>query len=354
MKTLFEILMWLATLSSTSSTYFDELNQAQQKLESSLLRLENAQLRLEAKEQSLLRFQKDNWQQEIAFFEQKAQELKREKGILELFKSHLQKVQEENAVQEMPISPIHESFEEIPLEIQENMAQGSLFLPTATHKAPSSNTGGAGYGPGFSRACPAFDENRIEGFVSMIEGNGSMETLGSSGLRIPSTSGYISAGTWAYPSGALHLGMDLALPMYTPLYAPADGVILYAATPVGDAGGYLGNWSGWPYGGGNTICMLCLSNGRLYGISFCHLSSRVVVRASQMVRQGDILAYSGNTGNSTGPHTHIELFDIQVSFQEAVAYFQRSADFSFGTGWTTPATCSAIGCRRRPELYFVR
>lgn len=344
MKTLFEFLLLLSTLNPISSSYAYELNQVQQKLEKTLLQLEKAQERLEAKEKSLSRLQ--NWQ-ESGFFYQKLQELNHEKGWLELLKNHIQKVQEKNAIQEMPISPIHESWEEIPLEIQENMAQGSLSLPTA-------HIGGPGYGPGFSRACPAFDENSVEGFVSMIEGNSSMEALGSLGLRIPTTSGYMSAGTWAYPSGALHLGMDLALPMYTPLHAPADGVILYAATPVGDAGGYLGNWSGWPYGGGNTICMLCLSNGHLYGVSFCHLSSRVVVRASQMVRQGDILAYSGNTGNSTGPHTHIELFDIRVSFQEAVAYFQKSADFSFGTGWTTPATCSAIGCRRRPELYFVR
>ena len=61
---------------------------------------------------------------------------------------------------------------------------------------------------------------------------------------------------------------------------------------------------------------------------------------------------AGNTGNSTGPHTHIELFAIHTSFEEAVSYFQQGADFSFGTGWSTPAACSAIACQLRPELYF--
>ncbi len=351
MKTWIEIFLLLMTLSPTlsSSQLVRELDFLRQTIDHSLIHLEKGQAKMQQKLKSVDRLKQANWNEEVSFFQTKLQEIEMEKGGLKFLDQHLQALQQVNASLSQPKMPVYDTFNDIPYEIQENMAQGTLSLPIQTN---TPNTGAPGHGAGFSRACPAL--NLQEGFVSMIEGQTLEGITGSSGLRIPSTSGYLSAGTWAYPSGALHLGMDLALPMYTPLYAPADGVILYAATPVGDAGGYLGNWSGWPYGGGNTICMLCISNGHLYGVSFCHLSSRVVVRASQMVHQGDILAYSGNTGNSTGPHTHIELFPLKVSFQEAVSYFQQTADFSFGTGWSTPATCSQWACRVRPELYFIR
>ncbi len=343
MKTWIEIMLMLMTLfPSAASIESYQLDSIRQIIDHSILQLERAHQKMTRKLESVERFQQVHWQEEIVFFRDKLQELEIEKERLEFLDHHLQAIQQAHALLEKPELPSYKSFDEMPFEIQENIAQGTLSLP--------SPTGGPGHGAGFGRACPAVD---LEENFTAIEG--SLESLsGSSGLRIPTTSGYMSAGTWAYPSGALHLGMDLALPMYTPLYAPADGVILYAATPVGDAGGYLGNWSGWPYGGGNTICMLCMSNGQLYGVSFCHLSSRIAVRASQMVHQGDILAYSGNTGNSTGPHTHIELFPIQGSFQDAVSYFQQTADFAFGTGWSTPATCSWLACRVRPELYFIR
>ena len=195
----------------------------------------------------------------------------------------------------------------------------------------------------FEKACPAVYET-IDGLEDFL--------YSSQSLMMPAD-GYISAGTWAYPQGGLHLGMDLALPLMSELRAPADGVILYASAPVASNNGYLGNTSGYPMGGGNTICMLASTEDGVFAISLCHLSNRLTVAAGSWVRQGELLAYSGNSGNSSGPHTHIEVFRIKGTLQEAADYFvNHQADFSFGCGWSDAATCSQIACRIRPESVF--
>ena len=199
--------------------------------------------------------------------------------------------------------------------------------------------------------------------VSSVSGN--MISSGYSGT-LPSVSGFsspingasISAGTWAYPGGGLHLGMDWAAPIGTPLLAPASGVIIYAANPVASNSGYLGNWSGYPFGGGNTIEMLCSVNGTLYAVSFAHLAQEgFAVSAGQSVSAGQVMALTGNSGNSSGPHTHIEVYNLgNMSLEDAIAQFSANADFAWGTGWATTATsCEATGttpCRERPERFF--
>ncbi len=347
-----------------------------QYVERRLLVVEQGDQRLEQKMNSIVNFRHENWQEEYDWFLHRDVEVHRQINFYSRLDQQIQLFQQARA-DEKP------KMDQPPQEALEYLAKGELKL---IHGAPGAGPGfsracpadlsgnemiegiegeietdsreylakgelklihGApGAGPGFSRACPAdlSGNEMIEGIEGEIETDSSM-------LMRP-VAGPVSAGTWSYPDGGLHLGMDIAAGMYSPLYAPANGVILYAANPVGDGGGYLGNWVGWPYGGGNTIAMICQSKGQLYGVTFCHLSSRIMVRAGQQVEQGDILAYTGNTGNSTGPHTHIELFAIHTSFEEAVSYFQQGADFSFGTGWSTPAACSAIACQLRPELYF--
>lgn len=179
-----------------------------------------------------------------------------------------------------------------------------------------------------------------------------------SGLISPISGGTYSAGTWAYPGGGLHLGLDWATTIGTPVYAPADGVILYAANPVPSNSGYLGNWTGWPYGGGNTVEMLCSINGTLYAISFCHLSQEGMnVVAGQTVSAGQVICLTGNSGNTSGPHCHIEIYNLGgMSVEEAISTFASSADFAWGTGWNSTATACEAGyptpCRERPERFF--
>ncbi|MBF0579126.1 M23 family metallopeptidase [Erysipelotrichaceae bacterium RD49] len=319
----------------TKTLVSSQLDAGRQKVETTLQRLEEGVKKTDRKYKALLNMRAENWKPESEYFYNQSKRLENTVALLQKAQMLLKTLQEAKALPKPNLNTIPDEMRQYLLDGSPKLAQG----------AP-------GYGPGFERACPAFDGNDLDAFNGTLGDSGLSENLaGSNGLRMPAA-GTISAGTWAYPGGGLHLGMDLALRMYTPVYAPADGIILYAAAPVGDAGGYLGNWCGWPYGGGNTIAMIGKANDKLYGITFCHLSSRIQVRAGQQIHQGDLIAYSGNTGNSTGPHTHIELFSLKVSAAQAIAYFQQGADFSFGTGWDTPGTCSWLACRIRPELYF--
>ena len=91
-----------------------------------------------------------------------------------------------------------------------------------------------------------------------------------------------------------HTGIDFGAPCGTPIYAPADGkVSLAGQTNV-------------VYGGGNV---LWISHGVVQGNAlmtvFYHNAS-VLVSSGQRVKRGQLVAYSGNTGNSTGCHAHFE------------------------------------------------
>lgn len=91
-----------------------------------------------------------------------------------------------------------------------------------------------------------------------------------------------------------HTGIDFGAPCGTPVYAPADGTVTLAGqTTV-------------VYGGGNV---LWISHGVKQGnalMTVYYHNSSVLVSAGQQVKQGQLVAYSGNTGNSTGCHAHFE------------------------------------------------
>jgi murein DD-endopeptidase MepM/ murein hydrolase activator NlpD len=89
----------------------------------------------------------------------------------------------------------------------------------------------------------------------------------------------------------MHQGIDFAAGSGTPVVAPADGVVVEARR----WGGY-GNWLRIRHNNG-------LESG--YG----HLSRYGSgIRAGQRVSQGQVVAYVGSTGASTGPHLHYELW----------------------------------------------
>ena len=86
-----------------------------------------------------------------------------------------------------------------------------------------------------------------------------------------------------------HPGMDIANDMGTPIVATADGVVDYA---------------GWNAGGYGNMVDIDHGNGIMtrYGHA-----SQVVVSTGQHVKRGQLIAYMGSTGFSTGPHVHYEV-----------------------------------------------
>jgi murein DD-endopeptidase MepM/ murein hydrolase activator NlpD len=84
-----------------------------------------------------------------------------------------------------------------------------------------------------------------------------------------------------------HPGIDIPLNYGTPILALIDGKVAWA----GPRGGY-----------GNTVILQHRDNTfTLYG--HC---ARVTVQSGQMVRAGEQIGIVGSTGESTGPHVHIE------------------------------------------------
>lgn len=162
---------------------------------------------------------------------------------------------------------------------------------------------------------------------------------------------------WTYNN--YHLGIDLAATVGTPVLAVANGYVLRSANGCGY--GYLGNLCGWDqggtYGGGNQVIMLCVINGGLYSIHYCHMQINSVVSASTMVSQGDQIGQVGSSGNSTGPHCHIEVKYLgNMSITDYINSW--SGDLGFGTSWNNAAlshVCdygSGAPCRMTPEKLF--
>ena len=85
-----------------------------------------------------------------------------------------------------------------------------------------------------------------------------------------------------------HKGVDFKVSIGTPVYAPADGKVKFA---------------GFMRGGGYVVI---LDHKGGYSTVYMHLS-KFDVKKGQEVAMGQVIAKSGNTGYSTGPHLHYEL-----------------------------------------------
>lgn len=107
--------------------------------------------------------------------------------------------------------------------------------------------------------------------------------------------GFPVAGVLKKLFSADHRGVDLGVYVGTPVDATQSGVVTYA------------DWSDLGYG------YLVVVQSGIYSTYYAHLSD-ITVDVGQRVTFGQIIALSGNTGNSTGQHLHYEVRvnDIEV------------------------------------------
>ena len=87
-----------------------------------------------------------------------------------------------------------------------------------------------------------------------------------------------------------HRGSDMKAKMGTPVYATADGIVEYAGRHKKS-------------GFGKLVILQHAFGFRSY---FGHLN-KIVIKSTRFVKKGDLIAYSGNTGMSSGPHLHYEI-----------------------------------------------
>lgn len=104
---------------------------------------------------------------------------------------------------------------------------------------------------------------------------------------------------------APHKGVDFAMPQGTPVLSVGDGEVVVAKRS-GAAGNYV-----------------AIRHGRTYTTRYMHLR-KLLVRQGQKVKRGDRIALSGNTGRSTGPHLHYEVWINQQVVNPLTAKLPRT------------------------------
>ena len=107
----------------------------------------------------------------------------------------------------------------------------------------------------------------------------------------------ITAG-WYYSDGSLHRAIDLGV-NNVPVYASGDGYV-----------DMVQKWNGNKSGNQSYGNMIRIKHadwkGKRLQTRYAHLSN-ILVSVGETVKEGQLIGYSGNTGNSTGPHLHFEV-----------------------------------------------
>jgi murein DD-endopeptidase MepM/ murein hydrolase activator NlpD len=106
---------------------------------------------------------------------------------------------------------------------------------------------------------------------------------------------YIVSSEYGERWGKVHKGMDMAAHVGEPVYAIADGEVIYAGDGL--------------RGYGNVVI---LRHDRKTTSLYAH-NSELKVSQGDQVTKGTLVALLGNTGHSTGPHVHFEIRDGDVA-----------------------------------------
>lgn len=138
---------------------------------------------------------------------------------------------------------------------------------------------------------------------SGTSGSGGYASKGNFTWPVPGVT-YISSG-FGMRWGSMHKGIDIAAGRGTKIVAADSGRVIQLT-------------SGWGGGYGNSVY---IDHGNGYSTRYAHCDS-VCVSVGQQVTKGQLIAYMGSTGDSTGNHCHFEI-RVNGSPQNPLNYFRR-------------------------------
>lgn len=118
-------------------------------------------------------------------------------------------------------------------------------------------------------------------------------------IHLATPLGWPVAGTISSPYGyrnhpvreerRFHTGVDLSVPSGSEVKATADGIVSFA---------------GWSE---NSGIVVVVEHGHGFSTAYAH-NRKALARVGQRIARGDVIAMSGSTGVSTGPHVHYEIW----------------------------------------------
>lgn len=200
------------------------------------------------------------------------QELEKDKKEIDESKKEIEKKNESletaKASKEIKVASLSEKEK----ELQENIDAFEAAIKDAQDEidailSEAENSGSGGYDGGFDGGMFSWPLSYSENYITSVFGYRDSPTAGAS---------------------SNHGAIDIAV-NYVPVYAPADGKVII---------------SRWLSGYGNYVM---IDHGDGYYTGFGHLSG-FSVSEGQTVSRGQQIATSGNTGISTGPHLHYEVY----------------------------------------------
>lgn len=153
-------------------------------------------------------------------------------------------------------------------------------------------------------------------------------------------------------SSGFHTGVDYAIPRKTPLYAMGNGIVILAKDNCPLEGYYGSTCNG---GRGRFVVYITEVGGKFYAINYFHLSELNVAVGDRVYASQTVVAYSGNSGSSTGAHLHLMMLEIGTSGKTNLIELVKKAKdkgFNYGVVRGYNSVCSvkhSAPCYASPE-----
>jgi len=230
--------------------------------------------------------------------------------------SHVAALQQQVVEQQTLIDSFHRRIAEVRSEVSSwGQLHAKIWEPFGPEDGSAKRVTGIGGGTGPSRAAETPDRDAIgdelERLTGIVKEEGdnlrALERFLGRATRVlaalPSrwpvrgqvNSGYGSRTSPWLAKSEFHSGLDIGAKVGTPVKSPAPGTVVFAGVNA-------------EYGQ-----TLIVEHGNETKSLYGHLS-KFNVAVNQKVQRGDVVALTGNTGRSTGPHLH---YEIQVKGQSA-------------------------------------